>query len=485
MNKYTIEGEHLDTKDIIYNLVNLVNLASDQFNTVLELVNIKENLQGHRQAYSEKQIANFLANFVRENFTYIEDGLDEQIIQTPAYLYQSESGDCKSFALFIAGCLTALKIDNGFTFAQYPNDDDFTHVYNFVLLDNGKKFTFDSCLASNVPIPQAKNTLDMKISFIGKTPVANQANKTNAIGSPAIGNINTLFAAPMRIAFLGLIRLNFRGYATALSDIIDRGLPFVELFWSEFGGQYSKLISAVNAGKNKTPLLGRGQAYDEAFANTVYAEMEELHNFVELVENAILAGWQPPAELQGNTINFNNTALVNLIKQLIANFYTQLGDEFLASSGQNFDVDVVVIDAPAVIIPPMFSSPDNTPGKPGGNRIAIGTGGETAIALIGAAVPLLIAVKQLLDSIGVETTPQVQPIMDAQGNPVLDQQGNPTFTEPESTWWQDILNMFNPGQTNPPGAPGGPGGPQDEGGAFGSIGTLLLIGGAAYLILKK
>lgn len=62
-------------------------------------------------------------------------------------------------------------------------------------------------------------------------------------------------AAP-RNAFLGLVKLNFRGLAYKLEKGIKRDSAKIKKFWERFGGKFSRLESAVKKGASKKPLLG-------------------------------------------------------------------------------------------------------------------------------------------------------------------------------------------------------------------------------------
>lgn len=474
MNKYLQSNPEFTTKDIMYNLTGILPVAVEQINTD-EFFNFLKN---QTQNLDPTEIAKYIASFVKENIQYKEDGLTEQKIQTPIALLRSKEGDCKSFALLIAAFLTSLGIENGFRFAQYPGNNDYTHVYNYIevfnpITNENEIHTFDACMNNLQESKQATKTKDMKISIIGKTPFAHERNSTidNFQAAEKIGSVNTLFAAPMRIAFLGLVRLNYRGYTTAMANIIEQGLPYIQNFWQQFGGDYSKLLSAINAGKNKNPLFGGGNAYDELILEDVLGTMYEFQNFNELLINASESGFVLPPEIP-NPINFNNTALVNLVKQLVTNFYAEQGRQFeqeLENSGVNIVLDKNLPED-------IFITPPRAP--------RIGTGSETALALLGAAIPVIIGLNQLLQQIGVNTTGEIA-VLDEQGNPVLDEQGNPQTTQGEQTWWQGVLNMFTPSTNNQ--IPGGtmPGGNNQTSSFNISPLTLIFIGGGLYLLLRK
>jgi hypothetical protein len=484
MNRYLQSNSDFTTKDIMYNLTGILPVAVEQIDTLPFFDRLKNDVAN----LTPYEAAQYIAGFVQKNIVYKEDGLIEQKIQTPYALLTSGVGDCKSFALLIAAFLTAVNIPNGFRFAQYPGNNDFTHVYNFIDI-NGEIHTFDACMPDLTESDNATKTKDMKISIIGSTPFAHESKTTiSPIGNmPNIGSFNTLFAAPMRIAFLGLLRLNYRGYATALANIIEQGLPFAQNFWNQFGGNYSSLISAVNAGKNKSPFFGGGAAYDALIAQDTLATMYEFQNFVEYIQNATIAGFVLPPEIP-QPIPFNNTALVNLIKQLVQNFYAEQGRLFEQNQPTNLDVETIPLDPGtlpnAQIVTPKQRPGMNSPYKQYGGAHYIGTGGETALALLGAAIPVIMALNQLLNQLGVDTQPGQVPVLDSEGNPVLDSEGNPMTETDEPTWWQSVLNMFGgspaPGGNVPPGNT-----PPNNGGFNLSPITLIVIGGGLYLLFRK
>ena len=63
---------------------------------------------------------------------------------------------------------------------------------------------------------------------------------------------------PQRGAYLVLLRLNVRGWATALADGLTSPTFANKLKdkWNTFGGNFTELKEAINAGKGKKALLG-------------------------------------------------------------------------------------------------------------------------------------------------------------------------------------------------------------------------------------
>lgn len=80
-----------------------------------------------------------LWQFVRTQIRYVEDPPGQQYIQSPAALWASMQGDCKSMSLFICSVIrnwmrAGYEVDYVYRFVSYPGDYDIRHVYVMVLL---------------------------------------------------------------------------------------------------------------------------------------------------------------------------------------------------------------------------------------------------------------------------------------------------------------------------------------------------------------
>jgi hypothetical protein len=75
----------------------------------------------------QKETCRNIFNFVLYKIKYLAD-TGTQTIKTPSALIREKSGDCKSMALFIAACLSNLKIPYYFTYASY-GENNYSHVY--------------------------------------------------------------------------------------------------------------------------------------------------------------------------------------------------------------------------------------------------------------------------------------------------------------------------------------------------------------------
>jgi hypothetical protein len=274
-----------DTRDIINALARILPAATKQ----------AEQFTFLRKTGDPIADALSVGFYVRNNFTYIKDGLLEQNIKTPGALLVTKTGDCKSFALFIAAVLSSWKYKNGLRFAGYNGSSQPTHVYNFVLTNENKIFTLDACLPLLVESPNATLIEDMQVNHIAGVPVLNEIStgiygraerqarrqerrenrrerrqerredrqerreQRREEGRGFFQGVKKIGLAPGRGAFLLILKANFRGLASRLAKAPAEKLAG---FWGKFGGDKDKLMSAINDGKNKKPLLGMGEGDD-------------------------------------------------------------------------------------------------------------------------------------------------------------------------------------------------------------------------------
>lgn len=74
-------------------------------------------------------LTNSIFEFIKQNIKYVEDGMMFQGVQSPAHLWKSKKGDCKSMTIFSCAILRALNIPYTIRFVSYSNSDVYTHVY--------------------------------------------------------------------------------------------------------------------------------------------------------------------------------------------------------------------------------------------------------------------------------------------------------------------------------------------------------------------
>lgn len=97
------------------------------------------------QSKTRKATAKKVWNYLRKNITYTKDRSAAQRIFLPTAFIHFKKGDCKSYATFAAAIFTALKIPNGFTFAAYKSRTTPSHIYNYIIQENGKRLPIDGC----------------------------------------------------------------------------------------------------------------------------------------------------------------------------------------------------------------------------------------------------------------------------------------------------------------------------------------------------
>jgi hypothetical protein len=401
MQKYVTADSDIDTKDIIYALTGALPAAVES----LSRLNLPEFT-------SPEEVAKYLQSKVK----YQEDGLDFQLVQLPTALLNSGVGDCKSFSLFVAAVLTKYGVKNGFRFVAYA-PGEVTHVYNFYVDQNNNIIYLDACLDSLDENPNFVKKIDMQVGVIGSTPIVYKSG--SKIGSRIGYSPDYYFAVP-KAAFIGLLKLNYRGWADALAALRDNQsvnpLPWLEVtkLWIQgFSGRLNTLNIAIDQGRGKNPLLGRGNAADQAYLANQYNALQSELGLAEFVGAAIQAGYvldplfrdprngQPTVDWKLIFPGASNPPsswpqIITALLQSIDAFYVAQGEAILqAQQG-----------GPAVDITTLPTRPIQTTSGPGRgeNLVTIGSlgGVEGAVALMAAAAPVLVAVSQLLKSLGLE-----------------------------------------------------------------------------------
>lgn len=128
-NRREVRRKRYRTKHII-DLVQEV-LKTDSDDTKEFARGFERNLRGLRELF----------DFVDYHFVYVEDPPGSQVVQTPAHLWESKTGDCKSYTVFISSVLQNLGIPHLIRYAAYGTKH-FVHVYVVALL-NGREVPMD------------------------------------------------------------------------------------------------------------------------------------------------------------------------------------------------------------------------------------------------------------------------------------------------------------------------------------------------------
>jgi hypothetical protein len=270
------------------------------------------------------------ANWIKNNVTYKIDDFKNQNIQLPSALLRSGFGDCKSLSLLFAAIMNAAGYNCGFRFARYKNGGNFTHVYNIVLDNYNKIFTFDVCTKDLKELKHFKEIKDMNVNYVAGVPlmIQNRARlKSNLQNKPTLrqllnddryltamgkvdfigkkkrpffkklGNtikkgiklVKTVGLAPARGPFLVLVDVNFRGLAKRLDKLRGKNPSDYQEFWTKLGGDIDALNKAVNKGKDKKPFLGEKKGVNGATA-AVYIGGDDS---IMAVDNSDFIGFDP------------------------------------------------------------------------------------------------------------------------------------------------------------------------------------------------
>lgn len=255
-----------------------------------------------------QQDAKLAGMWIRNHVKYKADGFDQQNIQFPSALLSGKQGDCKSFSLLFLSIMAAAGYKGGFRFASYRPTKQITHVYNYFIDEKGNTYAYDACIKDLKESNRATHIKDMKINYIAGVPVMieeqpeilspmkvrrvtyrgiagvqdlttgeiisepeyigrlnlrdrlkkawNKVKDTaEKAGKKVIGTVKKVELVVPRQSFRALVALNFRGLASRLDRMNTKNPDRVKELWNKFGGNYADLMSAVNKGKGKKPLL--------------------------------------------------------------------------------------------------------------------------------------------------------------------------------------------------------------------------------------
>jgi len=241
-------------------------------------------------ATSDFGVGRKIFNFLKKNTTYKVESDKKQYIKSPAAILYSGSNDCKNYALFTGGILSALnrKYKSGinwcYRYASYNILDKIPqHVFVVINPGTSDEIWVDPVLKSYNERVQPTYIIDKKVkdmalialSGVGdaigkKTKAERKENRkqkikkiTNAIKTGVKVGLK-VGVAPARNAFLALTKVNFRSLATNLNNGIKSGKrEQIEKFWTNLGGNASALIKSIEVGSQKKR-LGEIGAVDPA-----------------------------------------------------------------------------------------------------------------------------------------------------------------------------------------------------------------------------
>ena len=205
-----------------------------------------------------RETAKNIWNFLKKNVPYKEEPETNQTIKSPTAIivtgmYNTESNDCKNYALFSAGILQGLndlgfKIPYAFRFASYSIFDKTPgHVFVVVNPGTNREIWIDPVLKSfdyKKPYTHAKDKKMMyTMSGVG-------------MGKPKKRIFAKIALAPARNAFLALVALNVFNLAKKLRAADTKVPGKLKNFWEKLGGRYQTLLNNIKKGENKRRIMG-------------------------------------------------------------------------------------------------------------------------------------------------------------------------------------------------------------------------------------
>lgn len=216
--------------------------------------------------------ARAIYNFLAVNTHYRVEPDDRQTLRSPsAILYLGGNKniglDCKSYALFTAGILDALrrqgkKINFCYRFASYRLSDKLPHhVFVVINPDSNNEIWIDNVLPSFNEKKYPSYKIDKKtmlesISGIGRRPKKTKAERKSKIKAAIKKRGKFLLkfnpaTAGSRNAFLLLVKLNVFGLAHKLLQVFKKNPDKLKKFWEKIGGNYSNLQKNISQGIKK------------------------------------------------------------------------------------------------------------------------------------------------------------------------------------------------------------------------------------------
>ena len=241
-----------------------------------------------------KQTGKKLFDFLKTNVRYIIEPGDKQTVKSPAAILAQGHGDCKHYSLFAGGVLQQLGIPFAYRFASYKTfDPQPGHVFVVINPGTSNEIWIDPVLSTydyKKPYTYAKDKRMAlyTVSGIGATAAqkaslkaakkAKKAAKGKAAKKAAKVEVKAarkaagrtagqvlkkgakvvlkVSAAPMRNAFLLLVKLNFTNLAVKLKKAWDKEPSKLQTFWESAGGKMDALKKAFEKGSTKKRIFG-------------------------------------------------------------------------------------------------------------------------------------------------------------------------------------------------------------------------------------
>jgi len=226
---------------------------------------------------SPRQTGQKIYDFLKSNVQYVIEPANKQTVKSPSAILAEGDGDCKHYSTFAGGVLEQLGIPFSYRFASYRMFDE-TPQHVFVVINPGtqKEIWLDPVLNSfdyKKPYTYAKDKKMAlySVSGIGQAP-KKQAKAEKKAARKAAGKtvgqklkkgakvVLKVAAAPVRNAFLLLVKINFANLGNKLAAAWTKAPSKVRIFWESAGGKIEALKKAWESGSKKKRIFGIGAA---------------------------------------------------------------------------------------------------------------------------------------------------------------------------------------------------------------------------------
>lgn len=214
-----------------------------------EAVRLTKNIAWAFKGETREKTARNIWQFLKKEIRYQADHAEKQKIRLPNRLLLDGEGDCKSLSLFISAIISNMGMPVNFRYSSYNILNAIpTHVYVTTKDEAGNEIIIDAVWP--------KFNEEKKYSYKRDIPMT-----VYTLSGVPLSGAKTIYLAPGRNAFLSLVALNVRGLAHKLAFAVWKNKAVVKDVWEKkLGGNFDKLLSAINAGKNKPALLGESNA---------------------------------------------------------------------------------------------------------------------------------------------------------------------------------------------------------------------------------
>lgn len=218
------------------------------------------------------ETAQNIHQYARENLVYKRESPRKQIVRTAARVMNDIYVDCKGYSTFILASLQACGINSYYILAGYERGSKTpTHVYCAANID-GKEVIVDGTInsfGSEAPavckyklLPLKSN--DMALAYaqgvpdnLGRRTKSERKKKRKEKQGERKEDrqerretrkqkVAKIAAAPMRGAFLAIIKINGFNLAKKLSQAIRKDRDRIQRFWAKFGGNWDDLVKEIN-----------------------------------------------------------------------------------------------------------------------------------------------------------------------------------------------------------------------------------------------